>query len=188
MNLENLIEGILFIKGEPVSIGELVKLTREQKPRILEALDTLGKSLQSRGIVLVQTDEEVTLATAQSIAGSIEVIQKEELNKELSKASLETLSIILYMNGATRSEIDYVRGVNSSFILRNLMIRGLINKKIDEKDTRRFIYTASIDALSFLGVQKVSELPQFDSVSAILKDRSSQTNDSLPEIANGESE
>jgi len=89
---------------------------------------------------------------------------KEELNKELSKASLETLSIILYKNGVGRSLIDYIRGVNSSFTLRALSIRGLIEKSIDKEDSRRYIYKPTFELLSFMGVKSVEELPDYELV------------------------
>ena len=91
-------------------------------------------------------------------------MQKEELNKELSKASLETLSIILYKNGVSRAEIDYIRGVNSSFTLRALSVRGLIEKTIDTKDNRRYIYKPSFDTLSFMGIKSAEELPDYREV------------------------
>jgi len=91
--------------------------------------------------------------------------KKEELNKDLSKASLETLSIILYKNGASRADIDYIRGVNSSFTLRAMAIRGLVEKTIDKKDSRRYIYKPSFELLSFMGVKSVEELPDYSEVS-----------------------
>jgi segregation and condensation protein B len=104
------------------------------------------------------------LGVAPELAPIIESIRKEELVKDLSKASLDTLSIILYKNGVSRSEIDYIRGVNSSFIIRNLLVRGLIEKVIDEKDTRRNLYRPSFDALSYMGVTSVENLPNFENV------------------------
>ena len=95
----------------------------------------------------------------------IEDLQKEELNKDLSKASLETLSIVLYKNGVSRAEIDYIRGVNSSFTLRALSVRGLVEKTVDSKDNRRYIYKPSFELLSFMGVKSIEELPEYAEVS-----------------------
>ena len=115
--------------------------------------------------MLLEKDNEISLGTAPELSDLIENLQKEELNKELSKASLETLSIILYKNGANRSEIDYIRGVNSSFTLRALSIRGLIEKITDPKDNRRFIYKPSFELLSYMGIKSVEELPDYSEVS-----------------------
>jgi segregation and condensation protein B len=112
----------------------------------------------------LENNGEFTLGTAPELSDLIENLQKEELNKDLSKAALETLSIALYKNGASRAEIDYIRGVNSSFTLRALSIRGLVEKTTDPKDSRRYIYKPSFDLFSFMGVKSVEELPDFSEV------------------------
>ena len=128
MDLEQKIEAILFFKGEPMSRKRLAEFLDVGQVEIDEALEKLKKNLKNRGIVLQEKEDEIMLGTAPEFSKLIEKLQKEELNKELSKASLETLSIILYKNGVNRSLIDYIRGVNSSFTLRALSIRGLIEK------------------------------------------------------------
>jgi segregation and condensation protein B len=168
MNLEQKIEAILFFKGEPVSLKKLADTLKVSKEEINEAVLILKNNLENRGVVLIQNDEEITLGTAPDLSKLIEDLQKEELNKELSKASLETLSIVLYKNGATRAEIDYIRGVNSSFTLRALSVRGLVEKTIDNADSRRFIYKPSFEILSFMGVKSIDELPDYAEVSSSL--------------------
>ncbi len=164
MNLESKIEAILFWKGESVSRKRLGEILKVGEVEINENLQKLKEILKERGIVLLEKDNEVTLGTTPELSGLIENLQKEELNKELSKASLETLSVILYKNGATRAEIDYVRGVNSSFTLRALSVRGLIEKTLDSKDNRRYIYKPSFDLMSFMGIKSVDELPDYAEV------------------------
>ncbi len=164
-NLENKIEAILFFKGEPVSMKRLEDILRVSKNEIKDAIFNLKNNLENRGIVLLEKDEEITLGTAPELSKLFEDLQKEELNKDLSKASLETLSIVLYKNGAARAEIDYIRGVNSSFTLRALSVRGLIEKTVDPKDNRRFIYKPSFDTLSFMGIKSVEELPDYSKIS-----------------------
>ena len=94
----------------------------------------------------------------------IENLQKEELNKDLSKSSLETLSIILYKNGASRAEIDNIRGVNSSFTLRVLSMRGLVERITDPNDSRRYIYKPSLGLLSYMSVTSIEELPEYSEI------------------------
>ena len=163
-NLEQKIEAILFFKGEPVTMKRLEDVLKVPKNEIKDAVFNLKNNISNRGIVLIEKDEEVTLGTAPELSDLIENLQKEELNKDLSKASLETLSIILYKNGANRAEIDYIRGVNSSFTLRALSVRGLIEKTIDPKDNRRYLYKPSFDTLSFMGIKSVEELPDWADV------------------------
>ncbi len=162
--LESKIEAILFFKGEPMSRKKLAEILRVSIEEIDRAVANLRSLFSDRGIVLIEKDDELTFGTAPELSSLIENLQKEELNKELSKASLETLSIVLYKNGASRAEIDYIRGVNSSFTLRALSVRGLVEKITDPKDNRRFVYKPSFDLLSYMGVKSVAELPMWEEV------------------------
>lgn len=177
-NLQNKIEAILFFKGEPVSIKKLADILKVQREEIEVAINELRNDLNNagRGIVLQEKDGEITLGTAPEYADLIEHLQKEELNKDLSKASLETLSIVLYKNGVSRSEIDYIRGVNSTFTLRILSVRGLVEKIADPKDARRFIYRPSFELLSYLGITKVEDLPDYESTIKHLNNASLDSN------------
>ncbi len=164
MELESKIEGLLFYKGEEMSSAKIADALKVSEPEVIEAIGRLEQNLTQRGLVLIKKENSIMLGVAPELAPIIESIRKEELVKDLSKASLDTLSIILYKNGVSRSEIDYIRGVNSSFIIRNLLVRGLIEKVIDEKDTRRNLYRPSFDALSYMGVTSVENLPNFENV------------------------
>jgi segregation and condensation protein B len=163
-NLSNQIEALLFWKSEPVSLKELSKMLSVEEEKINEALLELEKNLGNRGIVLVKKDESVYLATSSESSELIKKITKEEESAELGKASLETLSIVLYKSPIRRSDIDYIRGVNSSFILRNLLVRGLVDKKTDPKDSRTFVYSPSFELLAHLGITEVAKLPDFEKV------------------------
>src|SRR3989344_5635361 len=128
MNLDAKIEAILFFKGESVSIKRLAELLDVNEESIKEAFLVLEQNLKNRGLQLIYKEDKVMLGTSKDMSSLLEKINKEELNKELSRASLETLTIILYKPEITRSEIDYIRGVNSSFIFLN-------NFKIQNKNS-----------------------------------------------------
>lgn len=164
IELESKIEGLLFYKGEDVSIKKLGELLLVNEEEIENALIKLKDSLAGRGLVLVRKEDRVVLGITGELSSLIESIRKDEITKELSKATLETLSIILYKNGVSRSEIDYIRGVNSSFILRNLLVRGLIEKVIDSKDSRRILYHPTFDTLSYLNITSIEQLPNYTDV------------------------
>jgi len=164
MELEKKIGALLFWKGEPVKRKKLAEIFKVKDEEISDALEKLKKVHEGRGVVFLENNDEVMLGTAPELSDFFEKLQKEELNKELSKASLETLSIVLYKNGANRAEIDYIRGVNSSFTLRALSIRGLVEKTVDAKDSRRYIYKPSFEVLSFMGIKSVEELPDYQEV------------------------
>jgi segregation and condensation protein B len=124
----------------------------------------LENTLKGRGLTLVQTDTEVMLGTSKELSPLIEQLTKEELSRDLGKAGLETLSIVLYQGPISRADIDYIRGVNSQFILRNLLIRGLVERIDNPKDARSFLYKTTLDLLAHIGVSKVEELPEYNKV------------------------
>lgn len=175
MQLESKIEGLLFYKGEDVTVKKLAEIFSVTIEEVEQALTSLTESLVNRGLVLVRKDNSVVLGITGELGPLIESIRKDEITKELSKASLETLSIVLYKNGVSRSEIDYIRGVNSSFILRNLLVRGLIEKIIDPKDSRKILYRPTFDTLSFMGVTSIDQLPNYAGVKSQLEEAIKQT-------------
>ncbi len=162
MNLEQKIEALLFYKNEPMEIKTLSKLLNEKEKEVREALQNLANSLENRGICLIMTEKEVSLATASDTKDLIEQVAKDEMSKEIGKAGLETLAIILYNGPVSRREIDYIRGVNSAFILRNLCMRGLAEREPDSKDQRVFKYKGSLFLLAHLGIKNIEELPEFE--------------------------
>src|SRR3989344_3911323 len=135
------------------------KVTDETE--VITALGVLKEKLLGRGVTLIEKDDEVMLGTAPEASGMIEELSKEELSRDLGKAGLETLSIVLYRGPITRSGIDYICGVNSTFILRNLLIRGLVEKIPNPNDQRSFLYRATFDLLSHLGIPRVEDLPEY---------------------------
>jgi len=160
------IEAILFWKGEPLSIKRLSTILNRSEEEINTGLKDLQEEIKTRGIELIYKDDEVTLGTAVNFSGIIEKLTKEELVRDLGKAGLETISIVAYRGPISRAEIDYIRGVQSNFILRNLQIRGLVEKITNEQDHRSFLYRPTFELLSFLGVSKIEDLPEYEAVRA----------------------
>ena len=161
MELANSIEAILFYQAEPMKVSRLATLLKRSESEVLEAIKALEDKLSTTGLRLLTNGNEVTLGTSPDASALIEAITKEELSKDLSKASLETLAIVLYKGPLTRAEIDYIRGVNSTFILRNLLIRGLVEKVDNPNDQRSFLYKPTFQLLEHMGVTKTEELPAY---------------------------
>ncbi len=164
MELDKKLEAILFWKGEPMSIKKLSQIFAVSEEEIKAATENLKIKLEGRGVSLMEKEDEVMLVTSGECSELIQNLTKDELSKDLGKASLETLSIILYQGPVKRSEIDYIRGVNSQFILRNLLVRGLIEKISDPKDARTFVYKPSFELLAHLNVKNIEELPEYEAV------------------------
>lgn len=156
------IEAVLFILGEPVSLERLSKILKKDKAEIKEALAALKSSLAERGVRLSEKGSEYLLVTAPEFGNLITDLMKEELGEELSRAALETLAIIVYKGPLSRSEIDYIRGVNSSFSVRNLMVRGLIERKPHPTDSRSWLYAPSFEFLKYAGIDEISKLPGYN--------------------------
>lgn len=168
MTLEQKIEALLFYKGEPQTHWELAVALRVDPSEIPLAVEALAATLATRGVTLVRHGESVMLGTTSEMSEFFEAMRKDELSKDLSKAALETLSIILYRDGATRSDINFIRGVNASYILRNLEVRGLIERGTASGDARQSAYKPTLELLSFMGVTSVAELPDYDTVQKTL--------------------
>jgi len=169
MNLANTIEAILFFKAEPLTIGKLATLTEKTETEIKEALETLKQNLNNRGVSLLEKDNSVMLGTSPEVSPLIEKIIKEELTRDLGKAGLETLAIILYQSPISRADVDYIRGVNSNFILRNLTTRGLVERVNKEGDSRAFLYKPTFELLAHLGITSVENLPDYEQVISEIK-------------------
>lgn len=164
LNLESKIESVLFFKNEPVSVAELGKWLGEKPDAVRTALLSLQDFYKNRGIVIVSDGEYVSFGTHPSISELIENLQKEELSRELGRAGLETLSIILYKGPISRREIDHIRGVNSGFILRSLLIRGLIERADPSTSPgagRSYSYKATLKLFEHLGITRREDLPEY---------------------------
>lgn len=162
------LEAFLFWSGEPHTILELSEVFEVEESVIEEAVNELAEQLKNRGIVLVRSGRGLILATHPEAGSLIQKVRTEELSKELSKAALEVLAIIFYKNGASRSEIEYIRGANSQVTLRTLLIRGLIEKTDHPTDNRQAYYIPTADTLLSLGISDPTGLTGYSEMQAEL--------------------
>lgn len=157
---------LLFASGDPLEKKYLAKLLGMKESELAVVLKALKHSLDASGVTLVETENEVELRTTPEALPLIKKLRESELSRDLGKAGLETLAVIAYQQGATRGEIDWVRGVNSSTSLRTLLMRGLIEGREDEADKRRIRYRLTTEALAHLGITHEAELPRRDELHA----------------------
>ena len=160
MDLSSKIESILFFKNEPIVLSELSKMLDTPKEKLQITINKLQEEFKDRGIVLITNDDEVSLGTHPDASELIEKLQKEEFSRELGRAGLETLAIVLYRGPVARREIDNIRGVNSGFTLRTLLVRGLVERT--EGPSRGHTYKPTLKLLQHLGISKKEELPEFE--------------------------
>ena len=156
------VEAILFYLAEPITISFLTKTLEVSKKEIMEAVGELGLSLEKRGIRLLYHNDEITLVTAPEFSSLIEKIIKEERERDLGRAGIETLAIVAYKSPVSKKEIEYIRGVNCQWALRSLLLRGLVEKKNSPVDERVIVYNITSDALRHLGLSHISQLPEYE--------------------------
>ncbi len=162
------IESLLFAYGQAMPLAVIAKALGISDAEASETLSAMDRSYQenpSRGLCLVCHDSLWQLGTKPENLAVIEAVVKQDFEQELSGASLETLSIILYRAPIARADIDAVRGVNSSFIIRNLLVRGLIEREHDTKGHHIFLYKPSLALLQLLGITRTDDLPDFEALS-----------------------
>ncbi len=174
MPIDILIEGLLFYKSSPQKKTVVMKLFGITETELSAGMATLHDRLRSGGTRVIETDTELQLVTAPELAPVIEALRKNELKADIGKAGAETLAIILYQGPVSRADIDRIRGVNSSFILRNLQIRGLVERTQTETGSG-FRYIISTALLAHLGVTEKRALPDFARVADALEKFSDAT-------------
>jgi segregation and condensation protein B len=170
MNMEKMIsavESILFVSGEPVKNGKLMKILeidKEMLERIIAALEE-KYALASSGLMLLSKSEQLQLASKAENVEYVENLVKSELSGGLSPSAVEVLSIVAYRGPISKAEVEQIRGVNCSYTLRNLLMRGLIERGDNPKDSRGYVYTISFELLKKLGISDVKKLPDYATLS-----------------------
>ncbi len=163
-NLKVQIESLLFVTTKPLKITKIKDLIENSKlPDVKKAIEELKEKFNTEesGIRIIDNSGVIQFTTAPEQAELVKTFIKDETTGELSRPSLETLTIIAYRQPITKAELEQIRGVNCSMILRNLMIRGLVMKKDDKKMLTSY-YFVTVDFLKFLGINDVNELPDYE--------------------------
>lgn len=172
LSLPAALEAMLFASGEPIQKKQLSQLLGASEEMVSAATNELRAQLETRGIVLVENDTLLELRTSPEASELVRQLREREFSRDLGKASLETLAVVLYRpEGATRSEIDWIRGVNSTAAIRSLLMRGLIERSEDTVDRRKARYRATLDALSHIGITRPQDLPRFSELSSAIEER-----------------
>lgn len=161
--MASIVESLLFVSGDPVSVSRLAEAADISEEKVEAALELLGKSYEEdcRGLFLIRKDGDVVLTSHPDNAVFVERFIRREREGALSRAALETLSIVAYRGPIGRADIDSIRGVNSTMTLRSLLLRGLIERFGNPDDARGYLYGPSLAFLETLGLANRSELPDF---------------------------
>lgn len=161
-DLKSTIESILFVAGRPVTLKELQSATSFSKDEIQAAISKLKEEWQDSGIIILEQNETYLMSTNPANSGVVKEFLNAELRERLTEAAIETLAIVIYKQPVTRAEIESIRGVNSQYTLRLLIMRGLIERVPSPKDARINLYRSTHEFLQHLGLKDIKELPDFE--------------------------
>lgn len=166
-NKKYILESLIFVSGKPIKIKKLSQISKTKEEEVKSYLEELDNEYEKgeRGFRIIFKSDSAQIVSNPEYAGYVKSLVTEDLREDLSRVALETLSIIAYRGPITRSEMELIRGVNCIYILRNLLIRGLIEKTKSGKDARRSIYQVSFKLLRHLGIKSVKYLPQYEKLS-----------------------
>jgi segregation and condensation protein B len=164
-NLERQVEAILFAAEEPLD-EESIKEKLKTKADISKILYTLEKQYKNRGINLVCISKKWSFRTASNLSKFMSI--QNNIKKKLSKAAIETLSIIVYHQPVTRSEVEEIRGVSFAtgtleILLELNWVRPSGRKNVPGKPIQ---YVTTDDFLSHFNLQKLSDLPNIEELTS----------------------
>jgi segregation and condensation protein B len=164
LNLIAKIESLLFVAPGTVTVAQLAAALEVPAAEVERGLAELEEQYQARGLRLQRHLQHIQLTTAPEVALVIERFLGIEATAKLSRAGLETLSIIAYEQPVTRPEIDAVRGVNSDGALKSLLGKGLIQEAgRAERPGRPILYITTSDFLGHFGLNSLKDLPPLHS-------------------------
>ncbi|WP_347103163.1 SMC-Scp complex subunit ScpB [Streptococcus anginosus] len=158
------IEALLFVAGEDgLRVRQLVELLSMPPTGVTQSLEKLAEKYQKdedSSLALLETSNTYKIVTKQDFAELLREYSKAPINQSLSRAALETLSIIAYKQPITRMEVDEIRGVNSSGAISKLQIFDLIREN-GKKEVlgRPNLYVTTDYFLDYMGINSLEELP-----------------------------
>ena len=161
--LTAVVEALLFVSGEPISLNRLAEVMEGADPdRIHEALDRLRQNYDSagRGLQIVEVAGGYQIATRSECAPWIRALEKIKTATRLSRSGLETLAIVAYKQPVTRGEVEAIRGVDSAGVLKTLLERRIV-KIVGRREGlgRPMLYGTTTEFLQYFGLKDLSELP-----------------------------
>lgn len=161
--LTSKIESLLFVANRPLTVKRLMEVCDASREDVVKAVDEIAVAYNAsgRGVRILRNGNDVQMSTSPDNARLVQDYLKDETTGELTKPSLETLTIIAYRGPITKAELEQIRGVNCSLILRNLLMRGLAEVQGEAGDPQA-TFRVTMDFLRFLGVSSVEELPDYD--------------------------
>lgn len=170
--LKGTIEALLFVTPEPLTLDTLCEATGDpDRARVFQALCELQASLEheERGLRVVEIAGGYRLATKPYLDGTVRRLLTAQSSRKLSRAALETLAIVAYRQPVTAPEVEAVRGIDSTGILKTLLDRRLV-KIAGRKDVvgRPFLWKTTPEFLDHFGLKDLRDLPRAEEFQGLL--------------------
>lgn len=164
-NYFSIIESLLFVSGEPLTLKQIAAIIGCNLEYTRDLINEMAFEYEncSRGIKILNSNDKYSLVTKSENSGYVEKLLKNNLRQSLSRAALETLAIIAYMQPVTRIDIDEIRGVKSDRALMTLMDKKLIeeNGRLSVPG-RPILYVTTEEFLKYFGLDSIKEIPGID--------------------------
>ena len=163
-NLENILEGLLFVAGDGIEKGYIMEKLGVTDKEITKAVDKLkNKYSGDCGINVITYKNKIQMSSNSKYADDISLVLNPIRERNLSKATLETVAIIAYKQPITRLEIEDIRGVNSDYALQTLMNLKMI-EVVGRKDAvgKPLLFGTTDEFLKRFDLQDLNQLPDYD--------------------------
>ncbi len=169
--LRSVIEVLLFVSQEPITLDRIIKITEiGDRGRILAAIKGIDEEyfINGHGLQIVEVAGGYQMVTRAEFAPWVKAAEKTAAPSRLSRSALEVLAVIAYKQPIVRSEIEAIRGVDSTGVIKTLLERRLI-RIVGKKDIigRPIMYGVTKGFLSAFGLKDLSELPSLKEFSDI---------------------
>ena len=171
--LKSIIENILLAADQPVHVGELEKifLNTAEKKDLQLILEELKEEYQSRNLQILEVADGYQLCTRHEFNDWIRKFLKLDRSSRLSQPGLDTLSIIAYKQPLTRQEVDDIRGVDSSGVIKTLLEKKVIGPAGRKKvPGRPIMYRTTQKFLEYFGLKDLNDLPTLEDLKEDLED------------------
>lgn len=161
--LIQLVESLLFVAGEPVTVAQLARALEAPPDAVEAALEALSLQCLERGMRVQRHGEQVQFVSAPEASRAVGRLLGVQATGRLSSAALEVLAIVAYRQPLTRAQVDAIRGVDSSGSLRALLARDLVQEAGRlETVGRPILYRTTPAFLQQFGLTSLADLPPME--------------------------
>ena len=181
--LKGIIEALLFVAGEPLSIDRIKTILEDADKKAIQAMlweIQHEYDMRLSGLRILEVAGGFQIASRPELAQWIKRLRKVKQSSRLSKPSLETLAIIAYKQPLVKAEIEDIRGVDSSGVIKGLLDKHMI-KIVGRKDVagRPILYATTREFLQYFGLRDIYDLPTLKEFTELRPEDDTQINEEV---------